>query len=67
MFNMYHVAGRNKVVLYMIVLIGLITMHADRRMTLNYSQYVCDVLLFFETDQKNQSYPTFLNLYTKLP
>ena len=25
----------------------------------------CDILLFFETDQKNQSYPFFLNLYTK--
>ena len=57
MFNMYHVTGRNKVVLYMIVLIGLITMHADCRMTLNHSQYVCDVLLFFETDQKKSVLP----------
>ena len=26
---------------------------------LNHSQYVCDVLLLFETDQKNQSLPIF--------
>ena len=32
--------------------IGLITKLADGRMTLNYSQYVCDVFLVFETDQK---------------
>ena len=30
--------------------IGLITKLADCCMTLNYSQYVCNLSLFFETD-----------------
>ena len=37
--------------------IGLIAKHADCGMTFYYNQYVCDVLLFFKTGQKNQSYP----------
>ena len=37
--------------------IGLITKHVDCCMKFKYNQCVCDVLLFFETDQKNQAYP----------
>ena len=32
--------------------IGFITKHTDCRMTFKASQYVCDVLLLFETDQE---------------
>ena len=62
--EMNYLVGQLNKATKLATVIGLTTKHEWH---FNYSQTVCDISIFFETDQKNQSYRySFFNLYTKL-